>query len=117
MSETITSCPQCPRHCPIESPGCGRGRAFAQSLKNGGSSVTAPSQMEEYGPRGRSPHRHGLHGKHTMPDRSTLSGLILVAGHEILHSGHENEIVLDALTEKEQEQLKLLLNKLLDSWN
>ena len=48
MSETITSCPQCPRHCPIESPGCGRGRAFAQSLKNGGSSVTAPSQMEEY---------------------------------------------------------------------
>lgn len=43
----ITHCTQCPRHCPIDSVQCGRGRKFAESLQRKGSGETGENKSHE----------------------------------------------------------------------
>lgn len=31
----LTNCPICGRHCPIEAPGCERGKTLVERLRNG----------------------------------------------------------------------------------
>ena len=106
----IMNCPQCPRHCPSDALGCGRGRAFF------GQKSSMQEDHEEHEYRGFDhPHLHGERGHHAKPDLENLEGLLSVCGHA-LHHGRRETVDFTALSLEEQLQMKTLLKKLLESW-
>lgn len=108
--DTMTNCPQCPRHCPADALSCGRGRAFFGQESTG----QADHERHEHKDFDR-PHPHGENGHHVKPDLETLEGLLSVCGHA-LHHGRGESVDFTALSQEEQLQLKTLLKKLLESW-
>ena len=101
MSEQITNCPQCGRHCDLTMPNCERGKRFAEQITNG---VTPEQAMSG----GHHDHHHG-----GRPDDDSLAGMFRACGHRLHHGGEGAEKMFDKLTPQEQETLKGLLKKLL----
>lgn len=115
----LDNCPNCPRHCPKEELSCDRGRRFFN--------------METIGDGGKEHHHgdgHRHHGEHKggisffeceskNPLVQTLAKASAIAEHKSqmmrLHGKDENTM-FDVLTEDEQKELSILLNKLLDEW-
>lgn len=107
LNKDITHCTQCPRHCLIDAPQCGRGRSFADSLKREGSEETKENRSEEskgghYGAYDREIHREhyrvnrGIHkdmergrrhGNMEPEGEDELSGLMRSCGHYLFHHG------------------------------
>ncbi len=57
----LTNCPLCGRHCPIDSPSCGRGRALVAQLSEGkpfDSDAVGHRPSEAPCESGHSHHRH-----------------------------------------------------------
>lgn len=128
----ITNCNQCPNQCPADALKCGRGRHYFEQLEN-----PEGFKMDEKGEHGhgeghgenhghRESHGHGEnhgHGHKEGHGRSDdLYGLMRGCGHYLHHNsgghqeaGGENGLFA-ALDEGEQECLKGLLKKLLNSW-
>ena len=102
--EQLTNCPQCLRHCPADALSCGRGKAFFAG-------------EQDIGDRSHHEHDHERreHGPHGRPDKYTLEGLLMICGHH-LHHGGADDLSFAVLSANEQEELKLLLTKLVDSW-
>lgn len=103
--EQLTNCPQCPRHCPTDALNCGRGKAFFAGEQDTGDR-----------PHPEHDHEHRERGPHGRPDKNTLEGLLMICGHH-LHHGGTDDLSFAALSTDEQEKLKALLIKLVDSWN
>ena len=112
----ITNCNQCPNQCPADALKCGRGRHYFEQLEN-----PEGIKSEERGQHGHGESHGGGHGRgHGKSD--DLYGLMRGCGHYLHHSGGkhqkagEENRLFAALDEGEQECLKGLLKKLLDSW-
>ena len=62
-SQSLTNCPLCGRHCPLSTPGCERGKALAEKLKNGETVDLEELRAEhrEYGDRTHGEREH--HGE------------------------------------------------------
>lgn len=65
----LTNCPLCGRHCPIESPSCGRGKALVAQLSEGKPFDTDAAGHERSGNADEEApsshrHRHGHGGGH-----------------------------------------------------
>ncbi|MDO4284242.1 MAG: MarR family transcriptional regulator [Eubacteriales bacterium] len=84
----ITHCNQCPNHCPLTSPRCGKGRRYAESLKQAQEPVREelfdfPRWQKKRGERiGRREGGRGEHGG--WEKRDDLTSLLRRCGH-ILH--------------------------------
>ena len=104
----ITNCPLCPRHCSIEAPSCGRGKALAEKLKAGENVDIEKLQNERQHERGS--HGHGDR-KH---DRDSLEGLLHECVHRLHHRDEDGADFFAALSEDEKDTLKLLLRKLVE---
>lgn len=104
MKNQTTTCPQCPNHCPSDALHCDRGRAFFASEKDPG---TATTELGHHGPSDHAPH--------STPGKNTLEGLLRICGHTLHHQEISGNL-FQALSAEEQDQLKALLAKLVDSW-
>ena len=62
-NETITNCPMCGKHCPIDAPHCERGQIIAEKLKSG-DQVEINANRKERGGKGRHRHRQEDHRRH-----------------------------------------------------
>lgn len=101
----ITNCNQYPNHCPADALQCGRGRHYFEQLENPGAVEASTGESRN--------HRHGK--------SDDLYGLMRACGHYLHHSvgrhqEEREENLFAALGGAEQETLKGLLKKLLDSW-
>ena len=65
MTEKNAVCPNCPKHCPLDAPGCGRGEQYARELR--GESVIDEAAGERRH-HGHGHHHDGEHGRHHHPD-------------------------------------------------
>ena len=65
MTEKIAVCPNCPKHCPLDALGCGRGEQYARELR--GENVTDET-ADERRHHGHGHHHDGEHGRHHHPD-------------------------------------------------
>ena len=108
--ENITNCPLRPNHCSIDSPRCGRGKELAEKLKSG-----EPIDLDAL----RKEHDHGEHGHggHGPRDRESLEGLLCECGHVLHHGNKSGKELFAALSAAEEETMKGLLRKLVESWN
>lgn len=102
--DNLTNCPQCPRHCSVDALSCGRGKAFFADKQD-----TGDRSHHEYN------HEHRERGPHGRPNKSTLEGLLMICVHHLHHGGADNQSFA-TLSVAEQEELKALLTKLVDSW-
>ena len=119
-----TNCNQCPNQCPADALKCGRGRHYFEQLENPEGIKADERAGHGYGEgHGHSEnHGHGHKEGHGHGKSDDLYGLMRGCGHYLHHSGgkhqeagEENQLFA-ALDEGEQECLKGLLKKLLDSW-
>lgn len=118
----MTNCPLCPHHCPIDSPSCERGQSLVEKLKAGENVDIESLRKErghgehghgEHGERGRGEHGHGEHKR----DRESLEGLLRECGHALHHRDGSDTAMFGALSAEEQDALKSLLKKLVESWD
>lgn len=100
MEHQENTCPCCPRHCPISTPGCERGRHYAR---------TGEAAPERGGHERR-------HGGRQMPDLDSTAGLLGACGHALHHRESGGDEAFAALSETERQELERLLRKLLNSW-
>ena len=69
MPETITNCPRCDKHCPLNNPGCGRGERYARELR-GEVIPEADGRVHEHGEHEQGNHeRRHEHGGHEHGER------------------------------------------------
>ena len=100
---SITHCPNCGKHCPIDAVNCGKGETFVEKLKNG---EIDPNQLrqelaeheknfhgdhEKKGHHGEGGHHHGHYGHHDYPHDGSLISLFHQCMHHIHHAdGHHS---------------------------
>lgn len=65
MTEKNAVCPNCPRHCLLDAPGCGRGEQYARELRGESTPDEAGGRP---GHHGHGHHHDGNHGRHHHPD-------------------------------------------------
>lgn len=112
---TMTNCPQCPRRCPIEAVSCERGEELVRRIK-AGEPLDLSGLRESQERRHRDRHGHGKHDGHGRPDKNTLEGLLMICGHTLHHGEKKRAELFAGLTGSEQQELKVLLAKLVNSW-
>lgn len=110
--QTITNCPQCPRNCPIERVSCERGEMLVKKIKSG-EPIDLESMAKKHGGHHHDGHGHGKHGR---PNKNTLEGLLAICGHTLHRKSGDGTNLFAVLDTDEQDTLKTLLSKLVDSW-
>lgn len=111
------TCPLCPNHCPADNLRCGKGHAH---FKNGNKTTETTNHYSHreyfkgFGGRKREHFR-------ADPSKDSLPYLLFYSSHylhEMLHekSIEDEEWLFVCLDETEQNQLKMLLQKLLTHW-
>ena len=78
MAENNAVCPNCPRHCPLDAPGCGKGEQYARELRGENVPDDAGSEWEKHGHG----HHGGEHGRHHHPMRNSIYHRISVRKYE-----------------------------------
>ncbi len=112
----------CGRGCSLQSPGCGRGEAYARQLEAGPDRPVQTARSRDSGERhgsGRRPARrsHPVHSRGPREGSDSLCALLRQCGHALYHSGAAPEAVTAALTEEEEDTLRYLLQKVLTALN
>ena len=78
MTENTAVCPNCPRHCPLDAPGCGKGEQYARELRGENVSDDAGSEREKH----HHGHHGGEHGRHHHPMGNSIFHRISVRKYE-----------------------------------
>lgn len=105
MSENITNCPICPRHCDLSAPHCGRGAEYART-----------GNLPQEGEHGHGhPQRLLFETKEEQLVMKYLHHAVGAADRGGLTQEHAKDM-FSVLTEEETVQLAGLLEKLSDHW-
>ena len=81
MTEKTMVCPNCPKHCPLDAPGCGRGEQYARELRGENIQDEAGGEWEKHGHGHHHSSEHGRH-HHQNPMGSSIYHRISVRKYE-----------------------------------